>query len=149
MWRGLWSAQKGLVPPCFKATCRLVESPPQRVLVLIGYPDVYQCADHVPEIMQHKPIGLEGFDGQLVSFSRRKGVNPEGLQQLPDGGGWLLAEFGGETIAEAEDLARKIDVGAGAERKSAGHAVADRSGADQAGLACARVWTGSCFPCSG
>ena len=99
---------EGTCATVLKATCRLVESPPQRVLLLIGYPDVYQCADHVPEIMQHKPIGLEGFDGQLVSFSRRKGVNPEGLQQLPDGGGWLMAEFGGETTAEAEDLARKM-----------------------------------------
>ena len=99
---------EGTCVTVLQATCRLVESPPQRVLVLIGYPDVYQCADHVPEVMQHKPIGLEGFDGQLVHFSRRKGVNLEGLGQLPDGGGWLMAEFGGETMAEAEDLARKM-----------------------------------------
>ncbi len=99
---------EGTCVTVLQATCRLVESPPQRVLVLIGYPDVYQCADHVPEIMEHRPIGLEGFDGQLVSFSRRKGVNPEGLRQLPEGGGWMLAEFGGDTMAQAEDLARKM-----------------------------------------
>jgi FAD/FMN-containing dehydrogenase/Fe-S oxidoreductase len=99
---------EGTCVTVLKATCRLVESPQKRVLVLIGYPDVYQCADHVPEIMQYRPIGLEGFDGQLVHFSRRKGVNPEGLGQLPEGGGWLMAEFGGETIAEAEDFARRM-----------------------------------------
>ena len=99
---------EGTCVTVLKATCRLVESPPQRVLVLIGYPDVYQCADHVPEIMEHRPIGLEGFDGQLVNFSRRKGVNPEGVAQLPEGGGWLMAEFGGDTLAQSEDLARKM-----------------------------------------
>jgi len=45
---------------------RLVKSPPQRVLLVVAYPDIYQCADHVPEIMEHKPIGLEGFDDLLV-----------------------------------------------------------------------------------
>jgi len=99
---------EGTCVTVLRATCRLVESPPQRVLVLIGYPDVYQCADHVPEVMQHKPIGLEGFDGQLVLFSRRKGVNPDGIGQLPEGGGWLMAEFGGDTLAQAEDQARKM-----------------------------------------
>jgi FAD/FMN-containing dehydrogenase len=46
-----------------EATCRLVESPPARVLLVVGlWPDIYQCADHIPEIMEHRPIGLEGFD---------------------------------------------------------------------------------------
>jgi FAD/FMN-containing dehydrogenase/Fe-S oxidoreductase len=99
---------EGTCVTVLKATCRLVESPSHRVLVLIGYPDVYVCGDHVPEIMEHKPIGLEGFDGQLVLFSRRKGMNPEGVGQLPEGGGWLMAEFGGDTIAEAEDQAKRM-----------------------------------------
>jgi FAD/FMN-containing dehydrogenase/Fe-S oxidoreductase len=99
---------EGTCVTVLEAECRLVESPRQRVLVLIGYADVYECADHVPEVMQYKPIGLEGFDGQLVDFSRRKGVNPEGVGQLPDGGGWLMAEFGGDTMAHVEDAARKM-----------------------------------------
>ena len=90
------------------ATCRLVESPQARVLLVIGYPDVYQCADHVPEVMVHKPIGLEGFDHWLVDFSRIKNVNREALELLPPGGGWLLAEFGGNTAAEAEAQARSV-----------------------------------------
>ena len=85
-----------------EATCRLVESPPARVLLLIAYPDIYQCADHVPDVMAHKPIGLEGVDDLLVEYTRRRGINSEGLALLPEGGGWLLAEFGADTIAEAE-----------------------------------------------
>ena len=85
-----------------QATCRLVQSPPSRVLLLIAYPDIYQCADHVPDVLAHKPIGLEGVDDLLVEYTRRRGINSEGLALLPEGGGWLLAEFGAATIAEAE-----------------------------------------------
>src|SRR6202021_4119249 len=91
-----------------EATCRLVESPPARVLLVIGWPDVYICADHVPQVMEHRPIGLEGFDDIMVGMSRRKNVNLEGLGLLPDGGGWLMAEFGAQTIAEAESQARTL-----------------------------------------
>ncbi len=84
------------------ATCRLVESPPERVLLVIAYPDIFQAADNVPEIMSHKPIGLEGVDDLLVEYTRRRGINAEGVALLPTGGGWLLAEFGGQTAPEAE-----------------------------------------------
>src|SRR6476660_5714496 len=53
---------EGTCATILEATCRLIGSPPQRVLAVVAYPDIYQCADAVPEIMQHKPIGLEGFD---------------------------------------------------------------------------------------
>ena len=90
------------------ATCRLVESPPERVLLVIAYADIYQCADHVPEIMAHEPIGLEGIDSLLVEYTRRKGINSEGLALLPEGGGWLLAEFGADTAAAAEAQAERL-----------------------------------------
>ena len=96
---------EGTCVTVLEATCRLVESPPERVLLVVAYPDIYQCADHVPEIVAHKPIGLEGFDDLLVSYTRRKGINSEGLALLPEGGGWLMVEFGAETALEAESQA--------------------------------------------
>jgi FAD/FMN-containing dehydrogenase/Fe-S oxidoreductase len=99
---------EGTCVTILEATCRLVESPPARVLLVIGWPDVYVCADHVPQIMQHRPIGLEGFDDIMVNASRRKGVNLEGLAMLPAGAGWLMVEFGADTAAEAESQARKL-----------------------------------------
>ena len=78
------------------------------MLLVVAYPDIYQCADHVPEIMEHKPIGLEGFDDLLVGFTRAKGINSEGLALLPEGGGWLMIEFGAETAREAESQARAL-----------------------------------------
>ena len=80
---------EGTCVTVLEATCRLVESPPERVLLLIAYPDIFDCADRVPEVMSHHPIGLEGIDELLVEFSRRKGINAEGIALLPAGGGWL------------------------------------------------------------
>jgi FAD/FMN-containing dehydrogenase/Fe-S oxidoreductase len=99
---------EGTCVTILEATCRLVESPPERVLLVVGYPDIFQCADHVPEIMAHKPIGLEGVDELLVSYTRMKGINSEGLALLPEGGGWLMVEFGAETAREAESQARRL-----------------------------------------
>jgi FAD/FMN-containing dehydrogenase/Fe-S oxidoreductase len=99
---------EGTCVTVLEATCRLVESPPARVLLVAAYPDIYRCADHVPEIMEHKPIGLEGFDDLLVGYTRAKGINSEGLALLPEGGGWLMVEFGADTALEAESRARGL-----------------------------------------
>ena len=97
---------EGTCATVLAATCRLVQSPPARVLLVIAYPDIYQCADRVPEVMEQGPIGLEGIDNLLTGYSRLKKMNLRGLDLLPPGGGWLLAEFGAETISEAQAQAR-------------------------------------------
>jgi FAD/FMN-containing dehydrogenase/Fe-S oxidoreductase len=99
---------EGTCVTVLEAECRLVESPQKRVLLVIAYPDVYQCADHVPDVLSHGPIGLEGIDDLLVEYTIRKGLNSAGLALLPQGGGWLLAEFGASTIKEAEAQARGL-----------------------------------------
>jgi FAD/FMN-containing dehydrogenase len=53
-----------------EATVRLVHSPPARSLVVLCYPDVYQAGDHVPEVLEYGPIGLEGIDDRLVAYIR-------------------------------------------------------------------------------
>jgi FAD/FMN-containing dehydrogenase/Fe-S oxidoreductase len=101
---------EGTCATVLEATCRLVESPQERVLLVIGWPDIYMCADYVPQIMEHGPIGLEGFDDVIVKASRRIGINSEGLALLPEGSGWLLVEFGADTAAEAEAQAHHLMV---------------------------------------
>ena len=66
---------EGTCVTVLEADCRLVESPPARVLLAIGWPDIFQCADHVPDVMSYGPIGLEGMDDILVEHTRRKGIN--------------------------------------------------------------------------
>ena len=90
------------------ATLRLVESPPFRTLVGIGFPDVFIAADHVPEILEHPVIGLEGMDDLLLDALRSKGKSLGDIDLLPTGRGFLLAEFGGHTQAEADAKARTL-----------------------------------------
>jgi FAD/FMN-containing dehydrogenase/Fe-S oxidoreductase len=99
---------EGTCVTVLEATCRLVESPPERVLLVISWDDIYQAADRVPAVLAHRPIGLEGIDDLLVEYTRRKGMNSDGLALLPEGGGWLLAEFGADTAAAAEGQARGL-----------------------------------------
>src|SRR5690348_4198059 len=99
---------EGTCVTVLEATCRLVKSPQFRTLTVIGYPDIFTCGDRVPEIMSYGPIGLEGVDEYLVEYTRRKGLNADGLALLPDGNGWLFVEFGGDSQAEADDRARKM-----------------------------------------
>lgn len=91
-----------------EATLRLVYSPPARSLVVLGYPDVYSAGDHVTEILPFKPVGLEGMDDVLVSDMKKKHMHPQDVKLLPEGKGWLLVEFGGETKAESDAHARKM-----------------------------------------
>ncbi len=84
------------------ATLRLVESPPVRSLVVLGYEDVFAAADAVPEVLRSEPIALEGIDSGLVEDMRQKGFHVDDLEELPEGGGWLLVEFGGRDREEAD-----------------------------------------------
>lgn len=99
---------EGTCVTVLEATTRLVPSPPCRVLLVLGYPDVYTAADHVPQVLDAKPIGLEGIDDRLVDDMERKGLHVANTTLLPEGGGWLLVEFGGDTVVQAEDAAHKL-----------------------------------------
>ncbi len=91
-----------------EATLRLVDSPPVRSLAVLGYPDVYAACDAVPAILEHGPIGLEGFDHRLVEDMQKKQLHVDDLVLLPDGQAWLLVEFGGATRDEADGKARAL-----------------------------------------
>jgi FAD/FMN-containing dehydrogenase/Fe-S oxidoreductase len=91
-----------------QAKVRLVDSPPVRSLLVLGYPSVYEAADHVPEVMKHEPIGLEGLDDRLINDMKKKHIHPQDIDLVPPGKGWLLVEFGGQSKAEADDKARAL-----------------------------------------
>jgi FAD/FMN-containing dehydrogenase/Fe-S oxidoreductase len=88
------------------AKVTLVRSPQQRSLVGLGYADAFEAADHVPEILQFKPIGLEGFEGAMVDGLRTKGA--ANLELLPQGRGILLVEFGFDEAGLAQSTAEQL-----------------------------------------
>jgi FAD/FMN-containing dehydrogenase/Fe-S oxidoreductase len=102
------TGSEGTLATVLEAKVRLVDAPPIRSLVVLGFKDIFAAADYVPDVLEHEPTGLEGMDEELVNDMRREGQHVEDLELLPEGKGWLLAEFGGETREEADDRAEKM-----------------------------------------
>ena len=99
---------EGTCAVVLEATVKLIPSPQHRSLIGLGYADAFAAADHVPDILQFHPIGLEGFEGSMVDGLRRKGA-PD-LDLVPDGRGYLLVEFGFDTAeAATRTAARFVD----------------------------------------
>lgn len=90
------------------ARVQLVDSPPERVLLAIGYENVFAAADQIPTVMDAGPIAVEGIDDKLVEDMKLLGLHPKNIEMLPDGGGWLLVEFGGNTREEATQKAKNL-----------------------------------------
>jgi FAD/FMN-containing dehydrogenase/Fe-S oxidoreductase len=90
------------------ATLNLTNSPPFRVLTVLSFADVFLAADIVPRVLEFGPIGLEGFDGLLVDFMRRKNLAMDDVALLPPGGGFLLVEMGAWDAAEAQAKAEAL-----------------------------------------
>lgn len=84
-----------------EAELNLVVTPKDRVLAVVGFGDVYQAGDYVPEAMSFRPIACEGMDDILIGKMKKRNLNTGYLELLPEGKGWLLVEFGGDNKDEA------------------------------------------------
>ena len=105
--RALVGSESTLVT-ILEATVLLVPNPNKRSLLVLGYPDIYTAADHVMEILEFNPTGLEGIDHLLFKFVQEKGDKKANLSLLPEGRGFLLVEFGGESKSDSDAQARKL-----------------------------------------
>src|SRR5205823_7085423 len=85
-----------------EATVHMIDEPAARSLAVVGFDDIYLAADQVPAGREHRPLALEGFDEELIEDNQRLGKHIEELQELPEGRGWVMAEFGGESKEGAE-----------------------------------------------
>jgi FAD/FMN-containing dehydrogenase/Fe-S oxidoreductase len=86
----------------------LIPNPAERTLLILGYKDIFHAGDHVPLIMEHRPIGLEGIDELLFDWVKRAGSHPHGIKLMPEGHGFLLVEFGGDNRKESVGKAREL-----------------------------------------
>src|SRR2546423_8292508 len=91
-----------------EATLELIPKPPCVSLLAVGYPDKFRTADHVTIAREHEPISIEGMDGTLIEDMTLLGIHQHERSMLPDGRGWLLVEFGGETKEESDAKARAL-----------------------------------------
>ncbi|HET7478423.1 MAG TPA: FAD-linked oxidase C-terminal domain-containing protein [Rubrobacteraceae bacterium] len=91
-----------------EATVRLTPWPPARSILVLGYPSIFEAADHVPEVMSHAPMSCEAIDRELIDDMLRQGMHESEVPLLPDGDGWLIVEFGAKTREESDARAREV-----------------------------------------
>lgn len=91
-----------------EATTTLVDWPRVRTLLVIGFDDIFDAADHVVEPLHYGPLAVEALDDSFIEDMKKKGMHPEHLKLMPDGSAWLLVEFGGKTKEEANSGAQEL-----------------------------------------
>ncbi|WP_242903570.1 FAD-binding and (Fe-S)-binding domain-containing protein [Actinomadura terrae] len=83
--------------------------PPFQSLVVLGFDDIADAGDAVPEVARHQPLALEGIDQTLIDLARTEHVSKEStLRDVPDGAGWLMVRFGGDTREQADERAEAL-----------------------------------------
>jgi FAD/FMN-containing dehydrogenase/Fe-S oxidoreductase len=96
---------EGTLVTILEATVTLIPSPQKRVLLVAGFEDLAVAGDHVPLVLEHKPIGLEGFDERFLLAVKTKGLRGKQFPDFPTGKGWLIVEFGANTTEDAHSIA--------------------------------------------
>jgi FAD/FMN-containing dehydrogenase/Fe-S oxidoreductase len=91
---------EGTLATMTSATVRLVEDPPFRQILALGYASMADAADDVPSLLPFGPTACEGLDSRIVDVYRsHRGSVPD----LPRGQGWLFLEISGEHPGEVAD----------------------------------------------
>ncbi|WP_259312360.1 FAD-binding and (Fe-S)-binding domain-containing protein [Capillimicrobium parvum] len=101
------SGSEGTLAITLEATVDLTEWPAARTIVCLGYPTIFDAADHVPEVMAHGPMACEAIDDVMVRDMLEQGMHQSEVPMLPDGTGFLLVEFGAPTKDESDARARE------------------------------------------
>ncbi len=99
---------EGTCVTVLEAVVRLTVSPAHRALVVIGYRDLVDAGEHVPEILRHAPIALEGMDGALFAPLADEGQQERGLSMLPEGLAFLVVELGADEARQVSERARSL-----------------------------------------
>ena len=105
---GLLVGSESTLVTVLRAELELVPVVKERTLVVLGFDSIMKAADAVPAILPHEPIALEGLDHRLIHDQRIKGLNPDALRDLPEGDGFLMVQFGGDTKDEADSAAHRM-----------------------------------------
>ena len=109
---------EGTLATVLRASVKAVPLPARKMLVVLGFDDVFVAADQMPWLLEHRPEALEGFDRNLPEFARTKAM--PGVAFLPDGRAFLLVELGGATDDETRERAERVVADARRIRECAG-----------------------------
>lgn len=102
---------EGTCVTVLQAETILVKNPTHRVLVVLGYEEIYFAADSVPQLLPLNPIAMEGLDDGIIDGLKVRGMKLADIAELPAGNAWLMIEFGAQSAEEAVAFAQKaVDI---------------------------------------
>ncbi|WP_217211517.1 FAD-binding and (Fe-S)-binding domain-containing protein [Streptomyces sp. AC550_RSS872] len=105
---GLLVGSESTLVTVLRAELKLVPVVKERTLVVLGFPDIALAGDAVPGILPYEPMALEGVDRHLVHDERLKHLNEQAIEQMPEGNAFLMVQFGGDTVEEADEHAHRM-----------------------------------------
>ncbi|PMS33743.1 FAD-binding oxidoreductase [Paraburkholderia rhynchosiae] len=100
---------EGTCAVTLRAKVRLVHSPACRVLLVLGFKDIYTAADAVPHFNRFSPLAIEGLDRGIIRGLEVRGLKSEEIALLPEGDAWVVLEFGADTVHDALSQAQEAD----------------------------------------
>ncbi len=100
---------EGTCAVTLQAKVRLVHSPSCRVLLVLGFKDIYTAADAVPHFQKFSPIAIEGLDRGIIRGLQARKLKAEEIALLPEGDAWVVLEFGANTVCDATAQAVEAD----------------------------------------
>ncbi|NVZ67435.1 FAD-binding oxidoreductase, partial [Pseudomonas gingeri] len=65
---------EGTCVTVLQAQTLLVKNPTHRVLVVLGFDDIYQAADSAPHLLPLSPIAMEGLDDGIIGGLKERGM---------------------------------------------------------------------------
>ena len=98
---------EGTCVSVLRAKATLVTNPVHRMLVVFGFPTIFDAADCVPQLLPLSPIAMEGLDTGIVGGLRERGLALDDIAELPKGNAWLMVEFGATDRTVVADLAQR------------------------------------------
>ena len=104
---GFLAGSEGTLAVATEAMVRLVKEPARRLLVVLGYADIYDAGDAAAGLLPFAPVALEGMDRRIVDIlTARRG--PGAVPPLPRGDGWLFVELAGDDAGELGSIAERV-----------------------------------------
>jgi FAD/FMN-containing dehydrogenase/Fe-S oxidoreductase len=110
-WARALVGTEGTCVTILEATVRLVDLRPERVVVMIGYKDVFEAGDRVAEVAAAEPdaMAIEGMDQRLYDHIRKKNSpHAKYLSLVPEGHGWLFVQIGSDAKAESKARGERL-----------------------------------------
>ncbi|HTK85845.1 MAG TPA: FAD-binding and (Fe-S)-binding domain-containing protein [Patescibacteria group bacterium] len=91
-----------------RATVNLVTDPPVKTLLVLGFDDLANASDAVPDIISFGPVACEALDHVMIEHMQNKHFMTDHIKDLPEGRAWFLIQFGGKDAEEAREKANRL-----------------------------------------